>query len=625
MANDLSTPSVGLQVQEQRAQTQQAPMVDVSGVARGQPDWKALGEAGRKFSNTVNDLYQETAAKYELLKYQQELGDIERRYITSPGNGSPEEMRKLQAETDKAWNRFKTATGRLNSDKAMSVIGEANEYGRRYRDSILNQQAKFVETHYQKNQSAKIVASTEDYVYSISDYGSEAYYEAKARAEKDIVDLLKHNGFSENDPEFKRAIADAHSKAGLNNIKFHVANKDFSKGWDIYNKLVKDGILKGQDRTDALNMLLILKDEQSAKVAAASAKYDPIYENRLNGTMTAEQQEVWLSWETPIKYADYEEKYASQKAEIDADTKAYNDAIKAGGVKHPSGVVTLNGVDYEPPEALPEKLTYDQFLNQARLELAEQQNWARERANADGRVIGRVEDVLSKLPPEEQSKLTTMSVPELIAMSGVIGSDINQINEFINVAKRKLGEKGFSDWVDKLRFGHVRHEAEYRGEQTDAENMTLFEYSQLADDADANHMLLGEYLSQVKKVPITTAFKIDGMLYDKLNDPRNKGAPEAQLNIVNNLQNYYKQIFAKKAGIRNPTEAEAFGKINQEKVRALSVQALDDYLNTTTNATIRALMKEGREKDAVDYLAMNKDCLTELHEIFEDLVDPLFD
>ena len=46
-------------------------MVDVSGVAQGQPNWAALGEAGRKFSHTVNGLYQETAAKYELLKYQQ--------------------------------------------------------------------------------------------------------------------------------------------------------------------------------------------------------------------------------------------------------------------------------------------------------------------------------------------------------------------------------------------------------------------------------------------------------------------------------------------------------------------------------------------------------------------------
>ena len=111
-------------------------MVDVSGVAQGQPNWAALGEAGRKFSHTVNGLYQETAAKYELLKYQQELGDIERRYITSPGNGSPEEMKKLQEATDKAWNRFNLATNRLNSDKAIAVIGEANEYGRRYRDSI---------------------------------------------------------------------------------------------------------------------------------------------------------------------------------------------------------------------------------------------------------------------------------------------------------------------------------------------------------------------------------------------------------------------------------------------------------------------------------------------------------
>lgn len=604
-------------------------MVDVSGVARGQPDWKALGEAGRKFSNTVNDLFQETAAKYELLKYQQELGDIERRYITSPGNGSPEEMQKLQAETDKAWNRFKTATGRLNSDKAIAVVGEANEYGRRYRDSILNQQAKFAEDFYQKNQEAKIAASFEDYVYAVSDYGSEAYYKARAQVEKDTIELLKHNGFSENDPEFKRAVADAHSKAGLNNIKFHVANKDFSKGWDIYNKLVKDGILKGEDRTNALNMLLILKDEQSAKVAAASAKYDPIVEHKLNGTLTAVEQEIVLSWEVPPAYEDYKLKYEAAQDEIDAQTKAYHDAIKKGGTKHESGIVTLDGVDYKLPEAQPPMLTFDQFLNQKRVELTEQQEWARERSNADGRVIGQVEDVLSKIPPEERAALTTMSVQDLIIRSGVFGTaanvDIAKVNDFIAMAKRKMGDKRFSEWVDKLRFGHARRESEYRGEQDKAENVTLYEYSLLAADADALRMDVGEYISQVKKIPIEAGYKVDDKLYDKLKDPRNKGAPEAQLNIINNLQNYYKRIFAKKARIKDPTAAEAFGKINQDRVRSLSIEALNTYLNTTDDEIIRDLMEKGREKDAMDYIGLNTNgSLDEIHEIFEDLVDPLF-
>lgn len=625
MANDLSTPSVGLQVQEQRAQTQQAPMVDVSGVAQGQPDWKALGEAGRKFSNTVNDLFQETSAKYELLKYQQELGDIERRYITSPGNGSPEEMQKLQAETDKAWNRFKTATGKLNSDKAMAVIGEANEYGRRYRDSLLNQQAKFAEDFYQKNQEAKIAASFEDYVYAVSDYGSEAYYKARAQAEKDTIDLLKHNGFSENDPEFKRAVADAHSKAGQNNIKFHVANKDFSKGWEIYNKLVKDGVLKGEDRTNALSMLLILKDEQSAKAAAASAKYDPIYEHWLTGTLTAKEQEVWLSWQTPQQYKDYEMQYAENQAEIDAATKAYHDAIKKGGTKHESGIVTLDGVDYKLPETQSPKLTYDQFLNQKRIELTEQQEWARDRSNADGRVIGKVEDALSKLTPDEQSSLTTMSVQDLILKSGVLGTDISKINDFISMAKRKLGDKRFSEWVDKLRFGHARRESEYRDEQDKAESITLYEYGLLASEAEALKMDVGEYISQVKQIPITAGYKVDDKLHDKLKDPRNRGAPEAQLNIINNLQNYYKRIFAKKARIKDPTEAEAFGKINQDRVRSLSIEALNTYLNTTDDDIIRDFMEKGREKDAMDYISLNTNgSLDEIHEIFEDLVDPLF-
>ena len=223
--SDLSTPTVGLEVKEQRAQMEAGPQVDVSGAMRGQPDWGALGEAGSNFGKTVTALFQDTAAKAEYLKYQQKLGDIERNYMFSNGNGSEEEIKKVQEETNKAWSAYKKATMNFNSKESMRLIDDANKYGVRYRDAILNTRAKFAEDYYQKNQNAVVGATAEDYVYALNAPGSKELQYAQNRLDYELNELLTHNGFSKGDPEYERVMRETKSAAVKSNIALRVAHR----------------------------------------------------------------------------------------------------------------------------------------------------------------------------------------------------------------------------------------------------------------------------------------------------------------------------------------------------------------------------------------------------------------
>lgn len=615
-------------------------MVDVSGVAQGQPNWAALGEAGRKFSNTVNDLYQETAAKYELLKYQQELGDIERRYITSPGNGSPEEMKKLQAETDKAWNRFKTATGRLNSDKAIAVMGEANEYGRRYRDSILNQQAKFAEDFYQKNQEATIAAYAEDYVFNATNYNSEAFKKSDADLTRELTNLLVHNGFSQDDPHFKDTLAKAKSTAILGTIKFHVANKDYSKGWAVYTHFVKEGILTGENRTSALSILQILKDELAAKAAASSGSTDNITYNLAIGKLDPRQFEIVSAERYAQKSANELQRYNAAMDEWFKKREAYNKAVAAGGqIQADDSVIDpKTGYRIPAPGLRPTRKTEAQLEMESRLEVEQINLQNRKLYQAGGYIPGSVNIALQNMRASgkiDQNTLLTASPEQLVAATGLFGR--GQEAQVVASIKQNLGENGFSEWLDYVRYGVVRNAGDYYASQVSAENMTTDEFIDIQAEAVEKNVHPAHIISTRYQLPLGPSYDVANKMLKYCSNPDNTYASDLERKFIEPNYNLISNIVAPKFGFNDGISIEAFKKSESNKriIREISVQALHELVST--NADLIAVRETAAKKDgrglsadqfmyaSYEYLATNAKLQKEFFNRVEELAQERFE
>lgn len=615
-------------------------MVDVSGVAQGQPNWAALGEAGRKFSNTVNDLYQETAAKYELLKYQQELGDIERRYITSPGNGSPEEMRKLQVETDKAWNRFKTATGRLNSDKAIAVIGEANEYGRRYRDSILNQQAKFAEDFYQKNQEATIAAYAEDYVFNATNYNSEAFKKSDADLTRELTNLLVHNGFSQDDPHFKDTLAKAKSTAILGTVKFHVANKDYSKGWAVYTHFVKEGILTGENRTSALSILQILKDELAAKAAASSGSTDNITYNLAIGKLDPRQFEIVSAERYAQKSANELQRYNAAMDEWFKNREAYNKAVAAGGQIQADGSVIDPKTGYRIEEAglRPTRKTDAQLEMEARLEVEQINLQNRKLYQAGGYIPGSVNIALQDMRASgkiDQNTLLTATPEQLVAATGLFSR--GQEAQVVASIRQNLGENGFSEWLDYVRYGVVRNVGDYYASQVSAENMTTDEFIDIQAEAVEKNVHPAHIISTRYQLPLGPSYDVANKMLKYCSNPDNAYASDLERKFIEPNYNLISNIVAPQFGFNDGISIEAFKKSESNKriIREISVQALHELVST--NADLIAVRETAAKEDgrglsadqfmyaSYEYLATNAKLQKEFFNRVEELAQDRFE
>ena len=615
-------------------------MVDVSGVAQGQPDWKALGEAGRKFSNTVNDLFQETAAKYELLKYQQELGDIERRYITSPGNGSPDEMKKLQVETDKAWNRFKTATGRLNSDKAIAVMGEANEYGRRYRDSILNQQAKFAEDFYQKNQEATIAAYAEDYVFNATNYNSEAFKKSDADLTRELTNLLVHNGFSQDDPHFKDTLAKAKSTAILGTVKYHVANKDYSKGWAVYTHFVKEGILTGENRTSALSILQILKDELAAKAAASSGSTDNIAYNLAIGKLDPRQFEIVSAERYAQKRANELQRYNAAMDEWFKKREAYNKAVAAGGQIQADGSVIdpKSGYRIEAAGLRPTRKTDAQLEMEARLEVEQINLQNRKLYQAGGYIPGSVNIALQNMRASgkiDQNTLLTATPEQLVAATGLFSR--GQEAQVVASIRQNLGENGFSEWLDYVRYGVVRNVGDYYASQVSAENMTTDEFIDIQAEAVEQNVHPAHIISTRYQLPLGPAYDVANKMLKYCSNPDNTYASDLERKFIEPNYDLISNIVAPEFGFKDGIAIEAFKKSesNRRIIREISVQALHELVST--NADLIAVRENAAKKDgrglsadqfmyaSYEYLATNAKLQKEFFNRVEELAQERFE
>lgn len=582
--SELSTPTVGLQVQSQKAEMRPGPQVDVSGAMRGQPDWQALGEAGRNLGQTVTNLFNDTAAKSAFLEYQKELGDIERNYINSNGNGSPEEIRKVQDLTNKAWSKFQQSTRNLAGSNTYKIIEEANKYGVRFRDSILNNRAKFAEDYYQKNQAALVATNTEDYVFAADDPKSEAFASANAELERNLSELLIHNGFDKDDPLYTKTMADAKSAAILGNIKFHVANKDYTQGWKNYTYYVEQGILTGENRTTALQMLQILEDELAAKSATSSGAKDNIVYNLMTGQLTDPQKHIVTNKLLPAALRHEADLRNSERARRSLAIDIWQQAKKAGGTVNDDGSITLNGNTIQKPPEMSTPKPYDQIYSEVFHKVDIGNTQKAKFYKAGGQSAGMVSlgiEQLRMAATEASNKqgsenaladfnttVMALTPEQLIALSGAFDSKFAaQVAADLQTV---MGEKAFSELVDYWRYGVVRNAGDYAAQRIRAERMSLEDFELVQKMAAEEGISEAQVISRAYGIPLLPANDVYVKLLEFNSNPDNNYAGTTQRQFIDMYRRQAGDIFADKMGVTGS-------------------QAISDYIK---DPTIKPILQE---------------------------------
>lgn len=639
--SELSTPTVGLEVKEQRAQMEAGPQVDVTGAMRGQPDWGALGEAGSNFGKTVTALFQDTAAKAEYLKYQQRLGDIERNYMFSNGNGSEEEIKKVQEETNKAWSDYKKATMNFNSKESMRLIDDANKYGVRYRDAILNTRAKFAEDYYQKNQNAVVAASAEDFVYALNSPGSKELQYAQNRLDYELNELLTHNGFKKDDPEYERVMREAKSAAVKSNIAFHVANRDWTTGWKNYTEYVKQGMLVGQDRTDALSMLQILKDQLAAKAASSSSGgTDNIAYALETGTLNPLQKQIATAKNVPAAIAADEQRYQAELANYNQVLANRNDALRNGATRLGDGsLITADGQKVPALPVKPLRKTRQQIYNEEYFKVEQVNAQNAQRYQKFGHVGAEVSTGLKNIresianDPDKLAEFSTFLIratPEqLIAASGAFGADFAP--QVVADLKSNQGDKKFSELVDYWRHGVTRSEADYAAAKLTAERMPMEDYQALQAEAATTGNTIGDIIAAKYDLPANVGAEVGLKLLKTYSDPDNSYASTRQREIIDNAYSYLGNDFAKLADIPED-QWKGFVKmpVVEKAIKGMAVEAINSVINGEELTTMRKALAQkygGSPNDkkyidaSYDKYQINYELQEQFREKFGELVE----
>lgn len=644
--SELSTPTVGLQVQSQKAEMRPGPQVDVSGAMRGQPDWQSMGDAGRSLGQTVTNLFNDTAAKSAFLEYQKELGDIERNYINSNGNGSPEEIRKVQDLTNKAWSKFQQSTRNLAGSNTYKIIEEANKYGVRFRDSILNNRAKFAEDYYQKNQAALVATNTEDYVFAADDPNSEAFASANAELERNLTELLVHNGFDTDDPLFKKTMADAKSAAILSNIKYHVANKDYTKGWRNYTHYIADNTLYGEDRTTALSMLQILKDEVTAASASSSSgSIDNIVYNMAIGKLDPQQRAVVTGWKLPRAIADYEQQRNAERARRSLALDVWLTAKKNGGeILSDQSIRTKDGDIIEKVPEMSRPKSALEIFNEVYHKVDMANTQAARFNKAGGQSAGRISlgliearraaEAASK---NEQTKNALadfeawlkIATPEQLVMgSNAFSPDFAA--QVVADLQQLMGDKEFSDYIEYLRYGVVRNSADYAAQKISAERMTFDEFLRIQQTARVENISEAAVISRDYGIPLHPANDVYVKLLEFYSDRKNTwGGSKNQHEFLKNQFTQGSEIFASAMGVEGAENIKSFAKMNERQVQDLMVAAYNDTAknNPKLIAFRERLAKEKNDKpedhmhETYELMLHDGDILIDFQDRFTDLVE----
>lgn len=620
MANDLSTPSLGLEVQSTKADMHAGPSIDINGYLKSQPDYQDLGASALSFAENVFLEYEKASAKEALFNYQQKLGDINRSYLTGHYRGSPEEMRELQNQTTKAWNEFNSTISKFDHRVRQEVIPKANDYGVRYRDSLLNAQAKFVDNLAQQNLMAAIGVAGEDYANALDDQKSPDFQRRRSEFLSSIREQLEYMGYKEGDAFYDKTMEDTVSTATLANIKFHVANDDYDQGWANYTEFVKQGLLNGKDRTSALDMLKILKDELKSKSDnAGQYQSDLMAKFAVGATNAREDQEVAL-W----KYnEDVPLARERVKAVHDAWVKQKQDYEKYraqnGSMATLSGaVVTVDGKQIDPPGAEPPaELTEEdtrRLWDEAQAWVAFQKMENAKKASAEGAVFYKVEKALRAIPVEQRKLIT--NVEDFVKMTGLYSSP-EAVANVTKVVKAQFGsEKELNNWLYRMQYGIDPSDSNVRNAVNEASNMTASTYTECVEQALDEHRSVDSVIAERYKLPMDRATTI-----------ANQKSEAFYTENINEFRDWHDRFikevgpsWCREAAVlmgfkKNDAQSRTWQYVNQTEVNRTIAKAVE--LTLADNAAFKGLT-DSRDKMRLIY--SNQLLQKKVHDHFKELI-----
>ena len=620
MANDLSTPSLGLEVESTRANMQAGPSVDINGYLKSQPDYQGLGSSALSFAENVFLEYEKATAKEALFNYQQKLGDINRSYLTGHYRGSPEEMRELQNQTTKAWNDFNSTISKLDHRVRQDVIPKANDYGVRYRDSLLNAQAKFVDGLTQKNLMAAIGVAGEDYANALDDQKSPDFQRRRSEFLSSIREQLEYMGYKEGDAFYDSTMTDTISTAVLANIKFHVANDDYDRGWANYTDFVKQGLLNGKDRTSALDMLKILKDELKSKTDGSNGiKSDLMAKFAIGATNAYEDKEVAL-WkyneDVPLareRVKAVHDAWVKQKQDYEKYRAQNGSVATLGGT-----VITVDGKSIEPPgEEPPREVTAEamrHLWDEAQAWVAAQKIENAKKASADGAVFYKVDTALDAIPVEQRKLIT--NVDDFVKMTGLYTTPESVANATKVVKSQFKTDKELNDWLYRKQYGIEPTDANTRVNYNEASNMTLGTYTEIAEQALDEHRTIDSVIADRYKLP--------GYMGTKIANEKQKAYQTENIREFRDWHDrFIKEVgpswcreAAELMGFRNnDAQSRTWQYLNQTEVNRTIAKSVE--LTLADNAAFKGLT-DSRDKMRLIY--SNKLLQKKVHDHFKELI-----
>lgn len=591
--SELSTPSETLTVAENKVDLQPAPQVNISGVVASQPDYTELGQSALGLAETISLEYDKATAKEALNEYEQALGDLQRNYVNGNNRGSPEEMKVMQNETQKAWTKFSGIISKVDPRARKEVVGDANRYGRRYREGMLNAQAKFVEDLYLKNQNALIAGYAEDVASTVSKPKSEEHQTAVNKLIESSRDLLYHQGLNENDASFQKGIKEALSQARLAGFKFHIGNNDYKAAWEIYQDAKKRDLFTFSDRTTAIEMLKILEDELAAKSASSGGSSDSINYDMARGEINQRQNALIVSQRTASSMAYYQELRDAHEEERKKEQAAYDKALAEGATKQKDGsLIDKNGDPVPKPRAPYQMPSYDQVANAEQARLSNEMRNNREKTNVKTATRYTLRKAIDEIRLSSttsdyiKKQIVGASLEQLLMLSGEFrDEDIPMAAEDI---RNSFGsEKELEEWLYEVRHGTPLDSSAMSVKQFQARHSSMQLYLDLKKLADKERITLGTAYARHFDMPKwmgdeaaeENAEKYTGKALEEIQEFRKKR--------IEALTNSYIEIFVDKLGysgegVDEKAQRKLFIETKRDAISKIVEGVLDDIVLNNT-------------------------------------------
>lgn len=601
--SELSTPSETLTVAENKVDLQPAPQVNISGVVASQPDYTELGQSALGLAETISLEYDKATAKEALNEYEQALGDLQRNYVNGNNRGSPEEMKVMQNETQKAWTKFSDIISKVDPRARKEVIGDANRYGRRYREGMLNAQAKFVEDLYLKNQNALIAGYAEDVASTVSKPKSEEHQTAVNKLIESSRDLLYHQGLNENDASFQKGIKEALSQATLSGFKFHIGNNDYKAAWEVYQEAKKRDLFTFSDRTTAIDMLKILEDELAAKSAGSGGSGDSIAYDISRGVVNARQNALVVANRSARALEWHKEQYENTEKERKKEQAAYDKALAEGATKQADGsLIDKDGNPVPKPRAPYVIPTPEQIANTVQAQFSNELAANREKTNektATRYYLDKAIDAIrvdDRTPEYVKKQILGASLEELIALSGKFQEEeIPVIAE--NIRNSFSSEKEFDEWMYTIRHGSAFDNSAQGISILKAENVSLSTYLDLVDMARRENISLGDAFAQRFNIVDWQGDKAANIAMDKYTGEELREINDFRSKRIEELTNGYMEIFIDELGYsgegaKEKAQRKQFISTKRDEISKIVEKVLDNIVNTRTTAKPEATYSE---------------------------------